>query len=339
MNACTTEGDEQYADLDLRDSPLATRPGPRTTESVEWLSVFEIGGSDADTTLYNPHLLVADDSGVYVYDFGRYQILKVSRAGEIEWVFGGRGQGPDEFTRVRDIELDPRGHLWILDPDNARLTILTPAGEVEARVPLDDMPRADQVIPLSGERAVLQVYERERPLYVIDRTGSIVDRLDVSWPGFRRLHPLASQFLAAADPAGRYFALAFRVGDGFFVYEDLSAMPYHGAFVEHATFPNVRTYEKGRERTWRVDRGTDTAISLAIRSARLYVHFGGETEDGFALIDIYAIRTGAYEKSLILPRSVSAIALADGIVYGLYTNPYPVLQAWRSAGDKGNDTF
>ena len=336
--ACVREGIEEYADLDLRDSPLSTHPGPRVISQVEWQSVFRIGGTESDTTLYRPSFISADDEGLYLYDSGSYQVLRISAAGEVEWTFGRRGGGPDEFRTVRDLEVGPLGHLWVLDPDNARVTILRRDGEVEARIPLTDIPHTEEVIPLSDRQALLLAVERERPLYLIDRSGKVIDRLEIPWDGFRRLHPLAAQMIAATDPTGAYFALAFRLGDGFFVFKDGEPQSYHGVFVEHTRFPSVRYYKSGNIAETTVERAPDTAASLDLHDGRLFVHFGGETEDDYELIDIYSLESGEYERSLRLPRWLSHATLGGGLVYGLYTNPYPALEAWRPLVDGAGET-
>ncbi len=330
---CGRERQEEYGDVDLRQSARATHPGSRAIASGDWRPLFKIGGVESDTLLYRPAFLVADDRGVYLYDAGRHEVLRISAAGVVEWTFGGRGKGPDEFSTVRDIDLDAHGRLWVLDPENARVTVLNPGGDVAARIPLLDVPHSEQVVPISDRRAVLLVSQRERPLFVVDRSGEVVDRLAVPWAGYRRLHTLASQMLAAADPDGARFVLAFRMGDGFFAFEGTEPLPYQGIFVEHAPFPAVRSYTEGNTRTTVVDRVPDTATSLAIEGGRIFVHFGGTSEDRYKLIDVYALNSGEYERSLVLPRPLDAIALAGGIVYGLYENPYPTLEAWRMPED------
>lgn len=333
VGACAEEGVDTYGEIDLRDSPLSTRPGARVIATPEWETVFQIGGDETDTTLYLPYFLAGGDEGLYVYDGGRRQVLRISPAGDVDWVFGGRGRGPDEFIAVRDIELDARGHLWILDPDNSRVTILTPDGEVEARIPLGEIPRAEQVIPVSKERALLVTIHDKRPLLLIDRSGRVVDRLAVPWKGYRRMNPMATQMLGAADPTGEYFVVAFRAGDGFFVFKDGEPMPYYGVFVEHIGFPAVTYFDDGETRTTQVDRSPGSAASLAIRDGRLLVHFAGETEDALALVDIYRLDTGEYERTIRLPRWLAAAALGDGVIYGRYSDPYPTLVAWRPVGE------
>ena len=317
------------ARVDIRSSPLSTRPGPRVFDLNEWESVFEIGATAGDTTFYAATFVEADTSGAYVYDSGRYQVLKISGDGSVRWVYGGRGQGPDEFLKVRDIELDQTGRLWILDPENARVTVLLPSGNVDVRIPMRNVPHSDQLIPLSEDRAILMALEREEPLVLIDRTGKVVERLDVPWPDYSRLEPLMTQLLTSSAPRGSYFALAFRSGDGFFVFEGKKPLPYHGVFVEHLEFPVVDRFSNGNSRTVRVRPSPDAAVSLEIASGKLYVHFGGQTEERYALIDVYDLETGRYERSLVLPRAVSDVALGGGIVYAVYEDPYPVLQAWR----------
>jgi hypothetical protein len=126
-------------------------------------------------------------------------------------------------------------------------------------------------------RAVLFVIRRDRPLVFLD-DGKPAGATDVPWRGFRELSPLAGQMtLSGADAAGT-FAVAFTLGDGFFVFRDTVPRPYHGAFVEHVPFPETVREEAGEN--VRVEqlptRPVSSANSLWIAGGRLYVHFGGD---------------------------------------------------------------
>lgn len=329
VSGCERRNRTEVVELDLRNSPLATRPGPRGIVDTEWETVWRVGGTESDTTLYDVALIDADSAGVYVYDPGRYQVLRISAEGEVQWAYGGRGKGPDEFTNVRDLKVDPRGGLWILDPENTRVTVLTSQGNVDVRIPYRDIRHPDQLITISHDRVILVAAERERPLYVIDRQGRVIERLEIPWARFGKLHPLAAQMLTAAGPAGNRFALAFRMGNGFFAFDRSAPLPYHGIFVEHAPFPAIERFRSGSSRSVRVHRTYDSAVSLAVGNGHVYVHFGGQTAEQYAVIDIYALATGRYERSLVLPRAADRIAIGRGIVYGMYKDPYPVLEAWR----------
>lgn len=326
-------GDRGDSTPDIRESPLSARPGERQLSEVEWESVFRIGGSAKDTTIYDPSRIVADKDGPFVYDRGRDQILRFSRSGQLEWSFGRAGKGPNELTLVRDLALDAQGRLWILDPDNVRATRLRRDGTVDAYVSLADLPRSDQIIPLANGQAALVTFEQQEPLYILDRSGVVLGRRPIPWDGYRRLNPLAAQMVAAGDRSGTYFAVAFSLGDGFFVFKHLEPLPYHGAFVEHTAFPSVQVSQSesddGRIVTRQVQPTPLSAKSLHLSGDHLYVHFGGVTKSRHAIIDIYSLESGSYLHSLRLPRGLAVIAIGGGIVYGIYENPYPVVQGWR----------
>lgn len=316
---------------DLRNDPRSTRPGPRQIVEMEWESVLKVGGSESDTTLYYPTLPQADSAGAYVYDVAEYRVVRLSKTGTVEWTYGRKGQGPDEFRNVRDLELDSSGRLWVLDPQNARITVLDGRGHVQARIPLRDLPYSEQVVPLSSGEAILVAAETEQPLLHVDAAGNVRAAPEFPWPALRNLHPLASQLTAATDPWSEYSAVAFRAGNGFFVLRAGVPLPYYGIFVEHTEFPAVEEAVSGNTRTSRLSRPVFSAWSIALRDGRLFVLFSGRTEHRNAVLDMYEAETGDYVRSVILPRRLSAISVAGGLLYGTYEDPYPGLEAWRPA--------
>jgi hypothetical protein len=318
-----------HVNADLRTSPLAVQPGPRRIVEPEWESIFEVGGAEEDTTLLMPVFLAADANGVWVYDAARRQVGRLSGAGRLEWWFGGRGRGPDEFMNVRDIESDGAGRLWVLDTDNARITVLSSVGRAESRIPLADLPYADQLVPMRDRGAILLAVQPRDPLFVLDLQGRLLRRHGLGWDDFARLHPLAAQTVAATAPDGRHFAVAFRVGDGFFAFRDGRPLPYHGLFVEHVDFPRVSISGGPDRQTAYVPPSTPAARSLALERDRLYVHFGGRTEHRNALLDIYELGTGRYLRTLRLPHDLVQAAVGGGTLYGIHGSPYPALGAWR----------
>ena len=257
-------------------APRTNPPSERTWVEPGWSLLWRVGGTETDTLLYNPVYLAADTAGLYVYDAGRYAVVRFDLDGRLLWMYGHRGKDPDGFSVVRDIKVDGAGRAWILDPKNARITVLTPHGTVERRITGEQVALADKLAPLPDGRAVLFVIRRDRPLVFLD-DGRPVGAADVPWRGFRDLSPLAGQMtLSGADAAGT-FAVAFTLGDGFFVFRDTVPRPYHGAFIEHVPFPETVREEAGEN--VRVEqlptRPVSSANSLWIAGGRVYVHFGG----------------------------------------------------------------
>ena len=79
--------------------------------------------------------LAFDQSGEYLYvvdrggiDSSVHQVIKVSREGEVVARFGTRGGGPGQFNLPRDIAVDSKGRLFVLDSGNFRVQVLDSEG-------------------------------------------------------------------------------------------------------------------------------------------------------------------------------------------------------------------
>ena len=104
-----------------------------------------------ESELLNPLLIVARGRMLYVVDYGDTRVKAFDWTGRLAWASGRRGEGPNEFTNPTDLQLDPRGNLWIYDPPNSRVTILRPDGKVEHMISLRTL--FQRVVPLAGRRA------------------------------------------------------------------------------------------------------------------------------------------------------------------------------------------
>lgn len=310
----------------------------RTLEEAGWDTLFTVGGSVGDTTLLHPVEVAADSAGVSVYDAGRHAIVRFGRNGSLHWTFGGPGAGPGEFSRVDDLELDAHGRTWALDPETARITVVSPTGELVRMVPLDAVDeRAARVIPLPGGRAVLFLHARRRPLAVVDGTGRVLDRRAFPWDDFSELPPLATQVESDRAPGEPAWALAFAMGDGFFGFDSVEELGYHGWYVEPIAFPRVvvsRSEEGDRTSTTREITDPEFAAqSVSVADGMLAVLFVGKGEHPRRLLDLYRLKDGRYRASLLLPRAATNVDLADGIAYATFAHPVPGLTALRLPED------
>jgi hypothetical protein len=319
------------------DSAAPPQPGRRTLIDHRWQELFHVGGVVQDTLLQAPDGLAADAGGVYVADPVAGRVLRFAADGRLVFSAGRRGGGPDEFRSIRDLGVDGRGRVWVLDRSNARVTVLDPSGATIARVPLEGPARsADQLVPLaSGREAVLAVYDRERPFARVALDGRIEERFGLPWPGFSGLEPLASQLVVAGGGGDRW-AAAFGLGDGFFVREAGRWSGGRVRYVERTPFPRVETRGKlspegsGRveERIAGEDGPVFAAISASLVGDRLVALFGGRSAERGRLLDVYALPDGRYRGSLVLPDRFERVSLAGDRLYGLVARPVPRLVAY-----------
>lgn len=313
----------------------ADAPSERRFIAVEWQEGLRIGGAEDDSTLNSPFRLAASPMGVHLLDYHPKRVLLYGHDGRRLWAFGREGAGPDEFRDPRDLKVDTDGRTWVLDPANARVTVLDSNGSVLRRLPLGNLQNSPrELLTAGGTGALLMADARgENPLVRIDSAGRVVERDPFPWSGFAGLEYLATQVIAASSPWTGDWVMAFRMGDGFFTSRGGTVGPRHW-FVEHVPFPEVVVTRNGGTTTWRHrERPVDAAISVTLSRERVYVLFGGTTGDRVKMVDSYSLRDGSYQGTYRLPRGFTEIAWYDGGLYTLAERPYPELAYWKPAGE------
>jgi sugar lactone lactonase YvrE len=66
---------------------------------------------------------------LYILDTGNHRIQKFSPDGAFLASLGRQGQGPGEFSYPDSIEVDASGLIWVSDPNNKRIQVLTREGK------------------------------------------------------------------------------------------------------------------------------------------------------------------------------------------------------------------
>lgn len=295
-----------------------------------WDTLWSVGESGEDSLLLYPLQLAAWDSGVYVYDQGAYRVLAFDRDGTPRWSYGGRGKGPDEFDKVRDLKVTAGGDVLVLDPRNNRITQLTRRGRVVTRVPLTETGYVDQIAPLHGDRLLLMTMNPDSAFIVVNKKGKVEDRFTLSWKGFAALDPLARQGMIAASPGTEQWAFGFSIGNGWFSYAGQTPQGFVGRYAEHTDFPKVDTSPgKNGMNSELTEYNACSGCNLAIAGDTLYVQFGGYTPLSKSVLDLFDMRTGAYLGSYRLPVRPSAISVVGDRVYAIVEEPAPMLLALR----------
>ncbi|MBA4159180.1 MAG: 6-bladed beta-propeller [Gemmatimonadetes bacterium] len=313
------------SEVNLWDGPAA--PGERTLIASRWDTLWTVGGSLEDTLLQIPRIHRADSSRVLVYDHGAMRLLVFDHSGQLQWSFGRRGQGPDEFASVRDIRISGTGKIVLLDPANARLVELEDGARVSARIPLHNIPHSEQMVAIN-DGFVLMTHDIETPLFVIDREGTVVQRMEVPWEGFSKLDPLVRQGRVANS--GDSWALSFSLGNGWFPFSGTDALPYLGQYVQHTPFPVPIVMVTENTRSVQIPTRTCSGCSVSLSDSVLYVHFGGDGPDHLQVIDLW--ETGDYIGSYRLPDPMAEVFVQGGVFYVLQYHPYPTLLALRAGG-------
>lgn len=306
----------------------------RVIRDVEWETVFELRGSLQDTTMYRVHHIAADPTGLSVLDPARNALLRFSLDGRLLWTFGRTGEGPDEFLRAIAVQVDAAGRSWVADDANKRVTVLDRDGRVSFRIPLNDLSAPPNgLAPLSGDRVIIATLDPTSPLALVDRDGRLLQRLELPEAELARLDPIAGQFTLAADPERDRAVAAFTMFDAFFGLAGTEWLPYRGWYAEGTPVPQTETRRTRTAETTRHERSlvasVSTALSVELAGDRLYVLFGGSSEDHGRLLDIHSADSGEYIESLRLPRRGGNIAIAEGVLYLTYSSPYPSIVGLR----------
>ncbi len=317
----------------------AAEPGERTLHSVSWDTLWSFG-SAADTTLLLPLRIRPHSDGALVLDGLGQRIISLGPGGEVRWGFGSPGQGPGEFTALRDIRIsaDER-RVFAYDPGNGRVTILGMDGRPEAFVPLHETASSEVMAVVGDSLLVLIGAGDEAPVvYVSAASGEVVSRTSLPWNEFNQLPNLVRQGTMASS--GDRWAFLFHWGNGFFAYRGADVLPWFGQFIEHTPFPGVVIRSSGGPAssvttTSFAERPLCSACSAAIDGDHIYVLFGGATEYHRQVIDRYEWMSGRYVDSLLLPSPASEIAVREGRVYTLARAPYPRIDVLRATFPEG----
>lgn len=310
----------------------------RRVVSDGWDTLFRVGGDPEATVFAEATRIGADAAGVSLVDGSAGRVVRFDARGRLQWVYGGRGGGPDEFRHPRDLSVDGEGRTWVLDVENARVTVLDSGGRPAFRIPLDRLERrVDALAPLPGDRAALFALDPRAPFVVVGPGGEPEARRPFPWRGLDRLSVLATQMKLAAGGADGTWAAAFSFGDAFHLFDAAGAPGDRGWLPEPVPFPGVEVRTSGagvgrRRRVSRVERPRAGAVSVAMSAERLYVLFGGGGRAANRWVDSYSTADGSYAGSYLLPRPVSAIAHGAGVFYVAYADPYPALAALRPRG-------
>ncbi len=309
------------------DAPDRTAEIERRFAETTWDTLWVRGGAD-EAELLNPGRMRAWGEGVVLYDSGDGAVKRLDSRGRIAWRWGGRGQGPEELSRVRDLVVGPDDQVHLLDQGNGRIVVLDDTGRRVRSVPLAGVPYADRFVPLGEERWLLVTADASPPLLVVGREGRVLSRHPFPWEPFAEMSILVKQGNVALGPDG--WSYLFSPGDGWFALREAERISGRRPFVEHTPFPRVEERVVGNRRETRVIGGDRcSACSASLVDSTLWVHFGGAGEDRFRVLDRYDWEGGEYLGSLRLPARVHEVAVGRDRVHTLRADPYPEVVGLR----------
>jgi tripartite motif-containing protein 71 len=114
---------------------LATTPVATLSASI---TATPTAAALADAQLRRPEGVSVDREGnLWVADYGRDRVVKLSPDGRLLSSLGNHGSGPGEFVGPKGVAIDPNsGRIYVADTGNARIQRLAPDGTPEAAWPL-----------------------------------------------------------------------------------------------------------------------------------------------------------------------------------------------------------
>ncbi len=90
----------------------------------------ELSDTDENFLFYQPSDIAGDaDGNVYVLDSGNHRIQKFTQGDRYTGTIGGKGQGPGEFLKMTNLNIDGNGNLHVTDSRQVRIKILAPDGK------------------------------------------------------------------------------------------------------------------------------------------------------------------------------------------------------------------
>lgn len=300
-------------------TPRAGAATHRTFTSVRWDTVWYRPGSEQDTSLLLPTMIVADERAVYALDIGGPRVVAFrAMDGVVSWMVGHAGGGPGEFRAPTNLVLGPDGSIVVTDAKGNRLTVLRADGTMRQTVPLNAAFNAQRACPLGPDDfLVKQIVDGAPQIVRIDTTGSVKQRYALPWKVLRQLPSLARQIAFTPLPDRHSCVVATFYGPGFAI----DSMGHFGGthpYIERFLPPKVivSPHPSGGYSTHFAERRI-AALSVAVEHDTMSVLFDGLTNDRARLLDFYRVKDGAYLGSVRLPHREMSMARAGGTYFFL----------------------
>jgi len=275
-----------------------------------------------------PLLLAATDSAVYVFDYGDHAVKAFKFEGTLLWTVGRAGRGPGEFQNPTDLQMDAGGRIWVTDPSNLRITIVTGDGQVEQLI-RPEQPVA-RVMPLNGGSRFWGLSQTIGSFgYRFDSSGSVEGALPP--PSILQdRHPLEYESLAAASSHARRVVVGFLYADYLLFTAQQGPDWSLVRGIEKLDFPGVLQWTQSGLPVTRIHPDArEATLSVTVDSSKVYVLFGGSSDERGRIVDVYSLVDGTYLESYLLPESVIRISKIRNGLVGLVRDPVPAIRVWR----------
>lgn len=120
------------------------------------------------------------DGSIYVASTGNHKILKFNNNKLVKAV-GGRGDGQLKFVRPHDIELGPDGLLYVGDPGNRRIQVLTDSLEYHSRIISRNLTfREPKYLALDKENRLYVADQGNDQLRIFDAARAQIESIKIA---------------------------------------------------------------------------------------------------------------------------------------------------------------
>lgn len=307
-----------------QEGEVPAGPIERSLEPVRMVERWVVGGGPDDDRLLMPVALAAGAGRVYVLDPGGTRVAAFDgESGELLWMVGRKGGGPEEFGGLSAVAALADGSVMVADPQNGRLAILDERGRFADPIPQGEVSYVSSACELPDGSLLLATLQPDRPVVRMDRGGRVLDRYPLPWD-VRGQPPIALQAQLLADQT-RGCVLALTLARGFAHFRGDSfgtPMPY----AEILDFPASEVSAGEFRSSQRLTERQIAAYAGFYMGNELCFLFEGKTRNARRLIDCHEADTGRYRRSLLTPESLHAAAADGDRLYFLAERQgYPVL--------------
>jgi hypothetical protein len=195
--------------LGLSSLPALAQEQSRRFYEGSWQEIGGIHGG-VESELLNPTPMAVTRDRIIIYDFGDHRVKGFSYDGNLMWAVGRSGQGPREFANPTDLQLAPDSTVWITDPSNQRLSIVTAEGDFRKLVRIP--PSVRRCAPISTTQCWAMSFANDVFLLRLDTAGAVAERVPPpSW--LANVPPYVREGFIQAAPARQVAVAAFLYSD------------------------------------------------------------------------------------------------------------------------------
>lgn len=275
-------------------TPVSNDHTDRTFRELDLQEDFRLG---VDQGVYRPEIVKVDEDGVTVLlDYGDLSVKKFSTDGRPLWTYSpGKGQGPGQFLIPTDLTIAEDGAIWIADPDNGRILILSEDGDLASSIRIAGRPYR---IIRPGEQgfSLMWIPPADRLFAEIDERGEVVNEFGEILSQQDR-NGLVLDGWVVDDARGGFVYASMYLGM-FAGFDGDSSLRFLSATVEPGDTPRILRNDTGR--VWLSPDVKPKLKTMSVDRGRLYAHASlrGSARDD--VIDVYSLDGGGYLHSFQL---------------------------------------